>query len=193
MTKMYQSTLFLSLVAAMVIMLSVAPVPNAHAMGSIQAMGGMWDAGDSGNTDGLGLRGSLGETLALDLGWMYYGDGDDIEIDIPNSDDKVKLGGIDTNVFELGLRYTFPMELYLGGGLSYFDFDHDVHSVDGEWGVYGLAGWSFGGEHLRGFIEGMYRYTKGTIKYDNDYFEGTVERDIDHDGLAANIGIMYRF
>ena len=84
------------------------------------------------------------------------------------------------------------MEIYLGGGLSYYDFDYELDSLDGEWGVYGLVGWSFGGEHLRAFIEGMYRYTSGTIKYD-DGFLGTYERDVDQDGFAANVGIMYRF
>jgi hypothetical protein len=180
---------------AMVALLSgsIALASNAHAMGgSLQAMGSWWDAGDSNSTYGFGLRGSIGDELALDLGWTYFGEGDDLKINMPEGHDDIKLGGIDANVFDLGLRYTLPMEIYLGGGLSYFDFDHDTASIDGEWGVYGLVGWSFGGEHIRGFIEGMYRYTEGTIKYDNG-FEGHVERDVDHDGLAGNIGIMYRF
>ncbi len=175
---------------------TVALSTNAMAMeGSIQGMGSWWDAGDSGSTYGLGLRGSLGvmEALGVDLGWTYFSEGDDVTFHFPNDKNKtIKLGGIDANVFDLGLRYTFPAEIYLGGGLSYFDFDHDVASTDGEWGVYGLVGWSFGGEHIRGFIEGMYRYTEGTIKYDHG-FEGHVDRDVDYDGLAANIGIMYRF
>ncbi|MEA3230581.1 MAG: hypothetical protein U9Q05_02360 [Thermodesulfobacteriota bacterium] len=180
----------LALVAMFIALVTMAS--NAHAVdGSIQALGGWWDAGDSGDTYGLGLRGSLGSgAWTADLGWMSYGEGDDIEIDI--IDYEKELGGIKANVFDFGLRYTFPMELYIGGGLSYFDFDHDVESIDGEWGAYGLVGWSFGGEHIRVFIEGMYRYTEGTIKYDHG-FEGHFERDIDHDGFGANIGIMYRF
>ena len=174
---------------------SIAIASNGHAMeGSIQGMGSWWDAGDSGSTYGFGLRGSLGvmDALGIDLGWTYFGEGDDYKVHIPGKNNDINLGGIDANVFDLGLRYTFPAEIYVGGGLSYFDFGHDLGSIDGEWGVYGLVGWSFGGEHLRGFIEGMYRYTEGTLKYDHG-FEGHFDRDIDYDGLAANIGIMYRF
>lgn len=174
----------------------VLAASNCYATGgsSLQAMGSWWDAGDSGSTYGFGLRGTVGgmEALGVDLGWTYFGEGDDINIDIPETDENVTLGGIDAHVFDLGLRYTLSMEMYFGGGLSYFALDHDTASIDGEWGVYGLVGWSFGGEHVRGFIEGMYRYTEGTLKYDNG-FEGHIDRDVDYDGLVANIGIMYRF
>ncbi len=111
---------------------------------------------------------------------------------IPGKHENLTFSGIDAHAFDLGVRYTLPMELYFGGGLSYFALDHDTASIDGEWGVYGLVGWSFGGEHVRGFIEGMYRYTEGTLKYDRGFY-GSVDQDIGYDGLAANIGIMYRF
>jgi hypothetical protein len=159
---------------------------------SLQAMGSWWEAGDSGSTYGFGIRGTLGDIWALDLGWTYFGEGDDVHVDIPGDND-VDLGGIDANVFDVGARYTLPTNLYFGGGLSYFDFDHDTASIDGEWGVYGLVGWSFGAEHVRGFVEGMYRYTEGTISYDDHHFDGTVDRDVSHDGLGLNVGIMYRF
>jgi hypothetical protein len=159
---------------------------------SLQAMGAGWEAGDSGTTYGFGLRGTLGDVWALDLGWTYFGEGDDVHINIPGDND-VNLGGINANVFDLGVRFTLPMELYFGGGLSYFDFDHDTASISGEWGVYGLMGWSFGSDHVRSFIEGMYRYTEGTIRYDNHHFEGTVDRDVSHDGLGVTVGLMYRF
>ncbi len=174
---------------------SVIIASNSWAAGSsIQAMGTWWDAGDSGSTYGFGVRGTLGfsEAFGMDLGWTYFGEGDDITLELPNDDVDINLGGIDANVFELGLRYTLPAEIYFGGGLSYYDFSHDVSDIDGEWGLYGLVGWSFGGENLRGFIEGMYRYTEGSIKYDKG-FEGSIDRDIDYDGLGINMGIMYRF
>jgi len=161
---------------------------------SIQAMGSWWSAGDSGSTYGFGLRGTAGITdaFALDLGWTYFGEGDDIKINLPGNNNDIKLGGIDAHAFDFGARYTLPMELYFGGGLSYFALNHDSAKIDGEWGVYGLVGWSFGGEHIRGFIEGMYRYTEGTLEYDHG-FEGHLNRDVDYDGFAANVGIMYRF
>ncbi len=49
------------------------------------------------------------------------------------------------------------MEIYLGGGGSYYFMDSDIGSTDGIWGLYGLVGWSFGGENIRGFVEGIYR------------------------------------
>jgi len=166
---------------------------TTHGMASsLQAMGSWWEAGDSGSTYGLGVRTTLGDLLALDLGWTSFGEGDDVHVDIPGDND-VDLGGINANVFDVGARYTLPMALYLGGGLSYFDFDHDAASIDGEWGIYGLVGWSFGGKHVRGFMEGMYRYTEGTIRYNDHRFAGTVDSDVDHDGLGLNVGIMYRF
>jgi hypothetical protein len=166
----------------------------ANSGSSIQAMGSWWEAGDSGSTYGFGLRGTLGvsDELGIDLGWTYFGAGDDVDIDLPGTSNNLTLGGIDAHSFDLGVRYTLPMELYLGGGLSYFALDHDTAEIDGEWGVYGLVGWSFGGEHIRAFIEGMYRYTEGTLEYDNG-FEGSFSRDVDYDGFAANVGIMYRF
>lgn len=175
---------------------SVAAILSIFSAGSamassLQAMGSWWEAGDSGSTYGFGLRGSIGDVWALDLGWTYFGEGDDVTVDLPGDND-VQLGGIDANVFDIGARYTLPADLYFGGGLSYFDFDHDVASTEGEWGVYGLVGWSFGGQHVRGFVEGMYRYTEGTLEYD-DGFQGTVSRDVDHDGFAMNVGIMYQF
>lgn len=178
-------------VICMAALLSLAMTGSGMAT-SLQGLGSWWEAGDSGSTYGLGLRGSLGDVWAIDLGWTYFGEGDDVVIDLPG-DNEVELGGIDANVFDFGMRYTLPAEVYFGGGLSYFDFDHDTASVDGEWGVYGLVGWSFGGEHVRGFVEGMYRYTEGTVSYDDHNFEGTVDRDVDHDGLALNVGLMYRF
>ncbi len=175
---------------------SALAASSCYAIGgsSIQALGSWWEAGDSGSTYGFGLRGTAGitEAFGVDLGWTYFGAGDDVDLDIPGRDNNLKLGGIDANVFDLGLRYTLPMELYFGGGLSYFALNHDTASIDGEWGVYGLLGWSFGGEHLRGFVEGMYRYTEGTLKYDHG-FEGHLDRDVKYDGFGANVGIMYRF
>ena len=159
---------------------------------SLQVMGAGWEAGDSGTTYGFGLRGSFGDAWSIDLGWTYFGEGDDVRITVPGRND-VELGGIDANVFDLGTRFTLPAEIYIGGGLSYFDFDHETASMDGEWGIYGLVGWSFGSEHVRGFVEGMYRYTEGTISYADHRINGTVDRDMNHDGLGVNVGLMYRF
>ncbi len=193
--KKKNSKLFSMLALTGLIAGSLTLASNAHASGSsIQAMGSWYDAGDSGDTYGFGIRGTYGvmEALGIDLGYTYFGAGDDIDIDVPGVNDNLTFGGIDAHTFDLGVRYTLPMELYFGGGLSYFALDHDTASIDGEWGAYGLVGWSFGGEHVRGFIEGMYRYTEGTIEYDHG-FHGEVNRDVDYDGFAANIGIMYRF
>ncbi len=101
------------------VVFSVFIVTSAHAGGSIQAMGSWWDSGESESSFGFGLRGSIGSSFALDLGWTYYA-GDDISFDLPNDQEVVISDGIDTHVFDLGARYTFPIELYLGGGASYF-------------------------------------------------------------------------
>ena len=179
--------------AALLLAGMTAFTPSAQALdGSVQVLGGWFDAGDSGDTYGYGIRGSLGARgWSADLGFMHYGEGDDIKID--EIDFERDLSGIKLNLWDLGVRYTFPSELYLGGGASYFDFDYDAGSIDGEWGLYGLVGWSFGGEHLRFFIEGMYRYVEGTVKYEDREFSATRDEDIDHDGFGANIGVMYRF
>jgi hypothetical protein len=169
---------------------SVFIATSAHAGGSIQAMGSWWDPDESASSYGFGLRGSIGSSFALDLGWTYYA-GEDISIDLPNGQEIVISDGIDAHVFDLGARYTFPIELYLGGGASYFVFDSDVGSTDGNWGLYGLVGWSFGGEHIRGFIEGVYRYTEASIEFDGVGRDS--EHDLSYDGFGANIGIMYRF
>lgn len=192
--RMKISTLKILFTGAVVVTVLSTTNCYANTGSSIQAMGSFWKAGDSGNTYGYGLRGTAGisREIGIDLGWTYFGAGDDVNFDIPETDENVTLGGIDAHTFDLGARLTFPAELYVGGGLTYFAMDHDVSSIDGEWGVYGLVGWSFGGDYVRGFIEGMYRYTEGTLKYDHG-FEGTLERDIGYDGFAANVGIMLRF
>lgn len=178
---------------AVMLTLAISQPGDAGAGGSIQALGGWWTAGDSGSTYGLGLRGSIGDTFGLDVGWMSYGEGDEIGFDVPGNDEEVNFGGVKANVFDLGLRYTFPVEIYIGGGASYYDFDHTLDSIDGEWGAYGLVGWSFGGENLRGFVEGMYRYTNGKLKFQDDRFLYSIEQDFDQDGLGVNLGVMYRF
>lgn len=195
MTKTTQKKIISKLALAALLAGSVTMASSAWATGSsIQGMGSWWDAGDSGSTYGFGVRGTLGfsEAFGADLGWTYYGEGDDVTLRLPGHDNDIEFGGIDANVFDLGLRYTLPAEIYFGGGLSYYDLGHDVSDIDGEWGFYGIVGWSLGGENLRGFIEGMYRYTEGTIKY-NDGFKGSLDRDVDYDGLGLNMGIMYRF
>lgn len=173
------------------VVLSIIAVSNVFANGSIQAFGSWWDAGDAGSSYGGGLRGTIGDAFALDLGWTYF-TGDAINIDIGGVQETIKFDGINSNVFDLGVRYTFPMEIYLGGGGSYYALDSDAGSTDGKWGLYGLLGWSFGGEHIRGFLEGIYRYTEATIKFDTPA-GGVNEYDVSYDGIGANVGIMYRF
>jgi hypothetical protein len=160
---------------------------NVAANGSIQAFGSWWDSGDADTSYGGGLRGTIGKEIAIDIGWTYF-TGDDITIDVGGKEETLDFGGLDSHVFDLGFRYTFPMEIYLGGGGSYYTFDSDIGSTDGKWGLYGLLGWSFGGEHFRGFVEGIYRYTEATVEFDT-----TDDYDISYDGIGANIGIMYRF
>lgn len=168
---------------------------SAFAMGaSIQGMGSWWDAGDAGSTYGLGIRGTIGEQLAVDLGYTYFGEGDDIHFRDLGNDDEIRFGGIDAQVLDLGLRYTLPSEVYFGGGFSYYEFgraDGDC-DIDGDWGYYGLVGWSFGGAHLRGFIEGAYRSVEGTINYDNEITTSN-DANFDYDGFNVNVGAMFRF
>ena len=101
---MIKSTIISKLALAALLTGSLAMATNAHAVdGSIQALGGWWDAGDSGSTYALGLRGSLGSgPWAADLGWMSYGEGDDIKINV--DEHQKEFGGIDANVFDLGIN-----------------------------------------------------------------------------------------
>lgn len=163
---------------------SFLTVVNANAAGSVQAYGSWWDSGDADTSFGGGLRGTMGDEIALDLGWTYFA-GDDISIGAYS-------GGVNSNAIDLGLRYTFPMEIYLGGGGSYYFMDSDIGSTDGTWGLYGLVGWSFGGENIRGFVEGIYRYADTSIDFDRPV-NGSYSYDISYDGFGANIGIMFRF
>ncbi len=64
---------------------SLALASNAQASGSsIQAMGSWYDAGDSGDTYGFGIRGTaeVMEALGIDLGYTYFGAGDDVDIGV---------------------------------------------------------------------------------------------------------------
>lgn len=152
---------------------------------SIQAFGSWWEAGDTDSSYGGGLRATMGDDLAIDAAWTFIV-GDEFTLDNGQETD---IDGLDSHIFDLGLRYTFPAEIYVGGGGSYFFLDSDEGSTDGEFGLYGLVGWSFGKRNLRFFVEGVYRYTEATIELDGM----TTNYDVSYDGFGANAGIMYRF
>ncbi len=201
----------------MLIIGSLCITKNARAAGgsSIQVFGAGWDTSSSGRTTGFGIKGSLGSEIALDVGWTSFGEGDNVVITIgdgssdSSSDDTtttttsnvgietsdgtttITLGGVDVTIWDLGFRYTLATNFYLGAGLSYLDFGHSDATIDGEWGFYGVCGWTFGSQNLRGFIEATYRYAEGTIKYTHDLT--VLDRDIDHNGFGANVGIMLCF
>lgn len=151
---------------------------------NVRVYGSRQDGGDYSSVSGYGIRLSLGAPFGIELGYNRF---NSLDIDV-SEDLDISLKGVDTNIWELGLRIGLPLEFYIGGGLSYWDVKDRASLIDDSFGFYGLGGWSIGGENFRGFGELFYRYAESSI----DRIQQPDE-DIGLDAWGVNVGVMWRW
>jgi hypothetical protein len=172
-------------------------------------MGSYWNAGDWGDTVGVGGKISfeLFPNASLDLRSVWY---DDLEPDLE--------GGADASVemvpVELGFaigRPVGPVTIYGGAGIGYYFLDGDVQGpggesqdadFDNELGYYLTLGGEFtlsedkekvflGSTRITLFAELFYR----SLSVDSVDVSGGGEYDVGEDlaGLGVNVGLMVRW
>ncbi|MEA3292518.1 MAG: hypothetical protein U9Q71_09500 [Pseudomonadota bacterium] len=159
-------------------------VAESASADNVRAYGSWQDGGDYSSVSGYGIRLSLGAPFGIELGYNRF---NSLEIDVSDDLD-VDLEGVDTDIWELGLRFGLPFDFYLGGGLSYWTIDDRASLLDDEFGFYALGGWSFGSDNFRGFGELFYRYAESTI---DRIFEP--DEDIGLDAWGVNAGVMWQW
>lgn len=154
-----------------------------------------WDPKEGGDVWGVGLHFRGGEDL------LYY------EIRATYFEDISEDTGLVTNDFEvipvdvgLGLQYavTEALNIYGGGGLSYYFLDSQIGSFDDEVGYYYQIGADVKlNEGFGLFAEAVFRQVEGTVEngltdldnLDNLEYEDSIQ--IDLDGLAVIVGMMF--
>jgi hypothetical protein len=139
---------------------------------------------------GLGARLSIGGVhWMFDVGATGYSSVDSkIDNDNPNPDDNVKY-----RAFDLGLRYLFydghKVRPYLGFGATYASASAEFARLDGNIGVYGMAGMRYGKTPgIQFMADLMYRWVEIEARYGL-----TDEQDLRVGGLALNVGLSFVF
>jgi len=146
---------------------------------------------DSESELGLGARVSLGgEHWAVDAAFTGYQTVEDVKIvdDSPYEDDNFRY-----RVYDLGLRYNFysghKLRPYLGAGASLASASASSVNVDGDLGLYAIAGLRYGKTPGIQFMgELIYRWAEADVKYGIDG-----EDTIDVGGLALQVGLSFIF
>ncbi|MGH9464739.1 MAG: hypothetical protein ACRD0X_03770, partial [Thermoanaerobaculia bacterium] len=163
--------------------------------GEFGLYGSYWDTDALGETAGAGAKYSIGDAaVRFEMRGSFF----------PDLSEKFGqlVGGQDARDFEVeavvpeaGVAFNFApqsnVQLYLGGGLSYYFLDTNLFELDDEVGYYGLAGLVAGGagDGPAFFVEALYRSVEGTVT-DNS-LEEKVELDLS--GPSANAGVLFRF
>ncbi|MDF3130768.1 hypothetical protein P0Y35_16275 [Kiritimatiellaeota bacterium B1221] len=178
------------------ILASAFGISHVSAQG-LGVYGSYWDPNEGGDVMGIGLHLRGGEEL------LYY------EIRATYFEDISEDTGRETNDFEvipvdigLGLQHdiTERVNLYGGGGLSYYFLDSQIGSFDDEVGYYFQVGSNLElNESFGLFAEAVFRRVEGTVDSGLSDLDNLDEIDIDEniqidlDGLALIFGVTYNW
>ena len=162
----------------------IAGTVSAQA-GSFGVFGSYWDSDEADTAAGAGvlLGFNFATRLTLEFRGTYF---DDFEADEFATTFDVSVIPIDAGL-RIDILQDKVVNPYIGGGVTYYLLDTDLGEIDDEGGYYGLFGLDFGSEHVRFFVEGMYRHAEGTVE------EGGFDADIDFTGVTGNAGVIWRW
>lgn len=172
--------------------------------------GSYLDTEDLEETVGGGVKAGFGDRFQLELRATYLPDlTEDFEsfVDDPGDDPGRFTNDIEAIPLDVGVKYNFgahqPVNVYVGGGGTYFLLDAERGEIDDEAGFYVTGGLEFaratGGVGF--FAEAIYRSVEATVNRDpQDFddiddidFEDIRERDLDVGGLGVNAGLIWRW
>jgi len=156
----------------------------------VNVFGSYWDPSDGDETLGAGisLRGGT-EPLYLQLRGTFY---DDITEDTALFENDLQVIPADVGI-GVQIEANDRVELYGGGGVSYYFLDSENGSIDDEVGWYLEAGTELGvSEDIGVFVEGVWRTVEGTVDDDADDVDFD-DVTIDLDGVSVNLGVVFRW
>jgi hypothetical protein len=93
----------------------------------------------------------------------------------------------------VGLKFDLSdmLEIYGGGGATYYFLDSDLGDIDDEVGWYLEGGVELGiAEGFGVFAEVLWRQVEGTVEDDDVTLD---DIDIDLEGVAVNVGVVLRW
>lgn len=182
-------------------LVTIASFVSASALGAaIGGFGSYWSSDDASDSYGYGLRlASTGDPAGyLELRVSRY---DDFTLFMDGMDIELDVIPVDLGV-TLNLGAEDSVELYLGGGGTFFVMDGEARfagggtrdlDLDNRWGYYGLMGFEFAvSDSIRLFGEGVYRKGKGRFSGDRSN-EGAANMEFKMDGFGGNVGLLYMF
>ena len=152
--------------------------------GSFGIYGSYWDGSDTGSTYGAGARMGFQflKWLELEFHGTYY---TDFENDIQSSNFELTALPVDGGL-KFNLLPKSKVNVYVGGGVTYYFMDTNLGSVDDEFTYYGEAGLEFGGK-TKFFVEALWRSLDTTVD------DPTSSVDVDFSGVSANAGINWHW
>jgi opacity protein-like surface antigen len=169
-------------------MLSFGLLCTGAQAGGLGVFGSYWNPSDGDETFGAGAKLRIGvEPFYFGVRGTYY---DDITEDVGADDDDLQVIPVDVGA---GLQFNImdELQIYGGGGVTYFFLDADNGSIDDEVGWFLEAGVELGiTSYMAVFGEAVWRSVEGTV--DDDDID-TDRVDIDLDGLAFNVGLLFRW
>lgn len=175
----------LLVLAALIVMAS-----PALAGGGVDLYGAYGEVAGSEYELGIGARLNLGGVhWMVDIAATGFAEvSDETVIDGTVEDDSIRY-----RVFELGLRYMFydghKLRPYLGGGVGWAQASATYASLDGDLGLYALAGLRYGKRPGINFMgEVIYRWAELTAKYGL-----TDQTDVEFGGFGLQAGISFVF
>lgn len=174
-----------SLLVCLTLVAALCAAPSISYAGDVAVHGSMWDGKDDpGWGAGLKVGVPVHKMFEVELRGTW------IEEMTPHKLD----GGVEMDAVpvEAGLSWNFlPEDMinpYISGGANFVFVDSSVGDANNEWGWYAGGGLEIGPpEGLAGMVEVLYRDVDGDL----DLGETDVRYDLG--GVAANVGLLYRW
>lgn len=153
----------------------------------IGVFGSYWDPADGDQTLGVGVRarGGAGPVYFEVRGTFF----EDITEDNAFFHNNLQVIPIDVGI-GLQLQVTDLLEIYGGGGVTYYFVDSDYGKVDNEVGYYLQAGTELAvNEGFGVFAEAVWRRVEASLGNENQVEDSKV----DLKGMSVNLGLVFRW
>ena len=152
--------------------------------GTVGLYGAYWDTDEADSSWGAGARAGFDfvDWLELEFHGTYY---PDLGADLVGLPEALSISAIPVDA---GLKFKFFGEkpgFYAGAGFTYYFLDIEDGEIDNTTGWYAEAGFEFGNEHTRGFVEAMWRTMDTSIALN------AFDANANFEGFALNAGVNW--